>query len=148
MSAKGDSTMRLSANRRNYMLFRVLSICILLAPALPAHSSVCSDHMFAVWYNTNSKTYALALDLSLGYYPPEGQKSFQNLDDLIAYINGVFTKLPEASDQREPAMKLIVNNGNPHGDQLKGVQPITKQELTILLTKTRSIELVWNDEDE
>ena len=130
------------------MIFRILSICILAAIALPGNASEHNEHMFAVWYNANSKTYAIALDLSLGYYSPEGQKSFQNLDDLIAYINGVFTKLPEASDQREPAMKLIVNNGNPHGDQLKGVQPITKQELTILLTKTRSIELVWNDEDE
>lgn len=104
--------------------------------------------MFAVWYNTSSKTYALAFDLSLGYYPPEGQKSFLTLDDLIGYVNGVFAKLPKASDQRVPTMKLIVNNGNPHGDQLKGVQPITKQELKIFLTKTRSIELVWNDEDE
>lgn len=125
------------------MKFNILLICILLVLAIPAESSERDEYLLAVWYNADSKRYALALDLSMGYYPSEGQNSFSSLDDLIGHVNGIFAKDHPSSSKQERVKRLIVNNGNPHGNRLRGVRKIGKDEFKVFLEKTQSVELVW-----
>jgi hypothetical protein len=60
--------------------------------------------MVACWYDVTMKRYALAVDLSLGYYPPEGHDSFKTLDDLRDTLSKF------AQDDR-----LLIMNEYPHG---------------------------------
>jgi hypothetical protein len=83
----------------------IIALCLaLLGRSLCAADS--PSKMVACWYDVTLKRYALAVDLSLGYYPPEGHDSFKTLDGL----RDALTKL--AKDDH-----LLIMNEYPHGSK-------------------------------
>jgi hypothetical protein len=62
--------------------------------------------MVACWYDVTMKRYALAVDLSLGSYPPEGHDSFKTIHELRDALGKL------AQDDQ-----LLIMNEYPHGSK-------------------------------
>jgi hypothetical protein len=78
--------------------------------------------MVACWYDVTLKRYALAVDLSLGSYPPEGLDSFKTLDEL----REILRKL--AQDDR-----ILILNEYPHGSKSGRCRALGDEETVKLL---------------
>jgi hypothetical protein len=78
-------------------------------------------NLAACWYNNTTKSYAIAIDLSLGYYPPEGQVSCKTIEEIRDAFCGIENPGP-----------LFILSTYPHGKN-NICRPLFSKEIDKLL---------------
>lgn len=126
---------------RNMLLVCAWSITFSLSCAKPEGGrAIPSEEMIAVWRDTKAERIALAIDLSLGDYPPDGQKNFKNLDEAVSYLKMISSQDGNSID---PELKYVVYNGHPNGNHYHSVEKLDKNDLRKLLVRLGAVELHW-----
>jgi hypothetical protein len=72
------------------------------------------------WYLQDHGLYCVALDLSFGYIPSEGQKHFKTYRELLSYLAAIYP--PEE-------FRIEVIDGYPGGDQGVKDRALTREEM-------------------
>jgi hypothetical protein len=103
-------------------LFAVLSVVLFCTRVRPDYVDTggltTPQTEVAIWVDKDTGNYCLALDLSFGMYPQDGQMQFKKITSAIFYVKSVCN-----------GYRIAWMNGNPSGDYWGHCRDLTSLEL-------------------